>query len=266
MNISKDQLDGVTKDVQAYRLEGIFAKGGFRIHLLDVPGFGNAQMSELRVVDMIRMWIDKSAPFKNISHALYFESMIETRSTGYKARLSALLEKLVGPQNSRGVTIATTMWDQLKTDVEQQRAETRFHQLKEKHWKSLYDQGANLLQFHNTQVSAYNILRDTVADSRRISIFPGFIGTEPMKNIDAGVHLYHNLIQRLKVQHQLLRINVDEGRGLTMDEDAFGLLLKEKVNFEQGLGIIQLEQQYEEDQSQRAVRPMQAANDLAGLS
>ena len=49
--------------------------------------------------------------------------------------LIALFKELLGPRTAKSVTIVTTMWDELWTEAQRERAENRYKQLENEHWK-----------------------------------------------------------------------------------------------------------------------------------
>ncbi|KAF9033581.1 hypothetical protein BJ165DRAFT_1515202 [Panaeolus papilionaceus] len=245
LGISKDQLDGGTHEITAYKVLGL-ARVSSTIYLIDTPGFSNPNTSELKIVDMIRNWVDKSVTpigYGSLSYILYFERITDTRSTATKTKLASLLRELLGTKTARSVTLVTTRWDEVKSDAQRQRADCRFEILQSEHWKDILNQGAKIVKFQNTQASAFTILRDVLTKSPNSMEFAGFKRHIHLRDTTLGSFLQQNLAERIHAQVQRLNtINEDLQKESTVsDIELHFMLLKEKADIEKLLERLQEE-------------------------
>ncbi|PPQ70191.1 hypothetical protein CVT24_003907 [Panaeolus cyanescens] len=171
--ISKDQLEGYTQTVTSYKLVNAVYEhkhrshqGAMPIYLIDTPGFCDNKMSEMEIIEKVRMWMGKYgyvkrlffAPNAFIHHIIYLQPITDTRLSGHKKRLIEMFKLLIGgPEAGWHVTIATTMWDTIATWNEKgrARAESNFKQLSTEDYVT---QGTLLTRFTNTRSSSITIL------------------------------------------------------------------------------------------------------------
>lgn len=75
--------------------------------------------------------------FGTIAFILYFDRITDTRLPGSKRRLVSLFKQLIGDpkRTAKAVTLVTTMWDEVSTESQRERAQMRFMQLQSEHWK-----------------------------------------------------------------------------------------------------------------------------------
>lgn len=63
LDISKDQLAGVTQEVNAYQLKNAGYVAGpddhepWPVYLIDTPGFSDTKLSEMSIVQKIKKWM-----------------------------------------------------------------------------------------------------------------------------------------------------------------------------------------------------------------
>ncbi|PPQ69098.1 hypothetical protein CVT24_000142 [Panaeolus cyanescens] len=267
LGISKDQLEGVTQEVSAFKILGL-QRTWSDIYLIDVPGFADRKISEMRIVDMVRNWVDEHVSpigMGSISYIIYIDRITDTRVPGSKRKLMAMFKEILGPRTARSVTIVTSMWDEVWTDAQLRRAEDRFNQLQGEHWKvnltlivsqiytineihnafiqDLIEQGARIAKFDNTQESAFSILRDLVHHSTNSKEYAGFDRAKKIRATAAGMSIYQNLLERIEAQSQRLRtIEEDLKDELTIaNEELVMVLSKEKADVEADLELFKQE-------------------------
>lgn len=66
LGLSKNQLEGVTQEITAFKIIGL-QRVWSDIYLIDVPGFADRKISEMRIVDMIRNWVDKQLVIRKLN-------------------------------------------------------------------------------------------------------------------------------------------------------------------------------------------------------
>ncbi|KAF9039049.1 hypothetical protein BJ165DRAFT_362943 [Panaeolus papilionaceus] len=136
--------------------------------------------------------------FGTIAFILYFDRITDTRLPGSKRRLVSLFKQLIGDpkRTAKAVTLVTTMWDEVSTESQRERAQTRFMQLQSEHWKDLIDHGARVAKFTNTQDSAVEVLRKAI-DLINFQDWAAFDVHRPIRSRSFGPLFQQNLQERI---------------------------------------------------------------------
>ncbi|PPQ71319.1 hypothetical protein CVT24_012045 [Panaeolus cyanescens] len=236
MGISKDQLEGFTQEISIYRVVKTKNFIGFPMYVIDTPGFSDRKISELKIVKMIQDWM-RLHKRDNINRILYLDRITDIRMSGSKGRRLEMFKSLTGSRSAGLITFVTTMWNNLWKEDQIARADERFAQLKENHWKEFVDKGAAITKFQNTRESALQILDECMrSDSGSAFKFEferlQLENHKPLRETPYGPIVYQNLIERIAGLQQKLRLLEDDFG--SMDEEAKGneqlmtVLLKEK--------------------------------------
>ncbi|PPQ75354.1 hypothetical protein CVT24_013161 [Panaeolus cyanescens] len=165
LGIAGDQLESVTKEVQAYKLLNFKWKGK-DVCLIDTPGFLDNRISELAVIDKISRWIEKNAQCVGINRIFYFDRITDTRMTAGRKRSLSVLQAILKTGSDylepecRHVIHVTTMWNQISGSGHLTRAVRRFEELRisPELWNSAGLHYVSLARFNGSAFSAKAIL------------------------------------------------------------------------------------------------------------
>ncbi|KAK0648163.1 P-loop containing nucleoside triphosphate hydrolase protein [Cercophora newfieldiana] len=146
-----------TQDPQAVR----FILDGRRIALIDTPGFDDDKRSDVRILEDIAKWMADRGYLAThqLDGLILLHPVTAHRVGGTERKRTKLLEKILGRNAYKRIVIATTMWDQIKSEDDmKERIQGRTKDL----WKDLIDGGAKIVTHHNNQESARAIIRDII--------------------------------------------------------------------------------------------------------
>ncbi|KAF9037220.1 hypothetical protein BJ165DRAFT_1614746 [Panaeolus papilionaceus] len=201
LRISSNQLEGFTQAISVYMLINVNRNVHDEpIYLVDVPGFADTKISEMRIVSMLKDWM-KAAELDNVFRVLYFTPINNPRLPGSHRQVLHTFQALTGVDTSQSITVVTTMWDCVCNENGRKRAESNFNQLQDDIWKRYVDRGTKIHKFHNTHESALSIL-DKAFD--RISgpnfALVGMVDSRALHIRDTlfGSNIYNNLQQRVE--------------------------------------------------------------------
>ncbi|KAF9042417.1 P-loop containing nucleoside triphosphate hydrolase protein [Panaeolus papilionaceus] len=213
LKISKDQLAGFTQDVNSYHLKNVHFEHD-TISVIDTPGFSDKSISELEIMDKLKTWMSTNG-VRFIGFILYLCPITDTRVPGSKRRLIKMLERLLQDQDSRRVTIVTTMWDQLSPQA-RERSEQHFVQLQTDIWKEFVGRGAQIVKFTNNQQSALDVLRVSM------QLYPGWFHLHLARTERGGPCvpiLYGELLDRISSARQEWKtFRMDKARLITLPD------------------------------------------------
>ncbi|KAF9035515.1 hypothetical protein BJ165DRAFT_646174 [Panaeolus papilionaceus] len=143
LGISKDQLEGMTQEVQAYQLLNATWVNGENVYLIDTPGLADEKISEIRLFRLIREWM-KDKKIETVHRILYFDRITDIRMSSSRWRsIETLIQAIQGFDKTSGgdvntlaITHVTTMWDTVITENQRRKVEVRFNEVKEsiKEW------------------------------------------------------------------------------------------------------------------------------------
>ncbi|KAI6038343.1 P-loop containing nucleoside triphosphate hydrolase protein [Pisolithus marmoratus] len=133
---------------------------GFNVVLVDTPSFNDTNKSELKVLGMISDWVDNTyEPRRILAAILYFHCISENLMPAASPMKNLRLFQILCGKNAMSrVDLVTTMWDEVKDDV----GEERLKELEETHWKPMISRGSTMFKHLNTQDSAVQSLRSIV--------------------------------------------------------------------------------------------------------
>ncbi|KAF9034271.1 hypothetical protein BJ165DRAFT_1534099 [Panaeolus papilionaceus] len=131
LSISKDTLESVTQRVNCYRIVGLSNKEDNDYILMDSPGFLDTKLSESRITKMIATKLHglRQAAAAIVVIAFYFQPITDIRMGASKRDAIQLLKAFTGAFNAMGVTVITTMWNQVSTPKQIEDANRRFSDL-----------------------------------------------------------------------------------------------------------------------------------------
>ncbi|KAF9033353.1 hypothetical protein BJ165DRAFT_1534633 [Panaeolus papilionaceus] len=159
LDISKDSLESVTQKVVCYRVVNLM-QWMFPILLVDTPGFLDTKMSEGRITKMITETLDslhKSAASFDVL-ILYFQPITDIRMGGSKRDAVKLLRAFAESFGASGITVVTTMWNQISSPKKMEDANNRLSDLKNEIFVESDRFGINVTKFEFSHDSALSIL------------------------------------------------------------------------------------------------------------
>ncbi|KAF9037179.1 hypothetical protein BJ165DRAFT_1614735 [Panaeolus papilionaceus] len=200
LKISSNQLEGFTQSISLYKLINV-ERGVNQVYLIDVPGFADTKISEMRIVSMLKDWMKAvEQVLFYIYRVLYFTPVNNPRLPGSHRQVLRTFQALTGVRTAKSITIVTTMWDCVWNETGRKRAESNYNQLQEDIWKEYVDQGTVILKFHNTQESALSIV-DKAFNRYSGPNFAlvGMVVSDAthVRDTSFGTDLYNNLQQRI---------------------------------------------------------------------
>ncbi|KAG8942194.1 hypothetical protein FRC03_003535, partial [Tulasnella sp. 419] len=105
-------LESETKDVAL----ATFHHRGYRIFLIDTPGFDDTHNSDTAILKTIAGWLELAhRGGKRLNGLLYLHRITDIRVSGMSHRNMKLFNKLCGKESMKNVVLCTTMWN--KEDI-----------------------------------------------------------------------------------------------------------------------------------------------------
>ncbi|KAF9033369.1 hypothetical protein BJ165DRAFT_1567661 [Panaeolus papilionaceus] len=159
LDISKDSLESVTQDVVCYRVVSLTCSG-WNVILVDTPGFLDTKMSESRITKMITETLDglcQSAASVAVI-ILYFQPITDIRMGGSKRDAVKLLRAFAESFEAEGISVVTTMWNQISSPEKMEDANHRLSNLQKEIFVESDTLIINVTQFEFSHGSALSIL------------------------------------------------------------------------------------------------------------
>ncbi|PPQ72645.1 hypothetical protein CVT24_012646 [Panaeolus cyanescens] len=205
LGISKDQLEGFTQAVTAYKVENLlvdYLGKRYPVCLLDSPGFSDANISEFEVIEQVRKWLSDQG-LRYVNTILYFYPITDIRIPGSRRRTMEMLKSLIKREdrNEGTLTIVTTMWDKVWNEHVRKRAEANFVDIRDNLFKEMVRSGTGVVQFWNTQESALEIMSCSYKHYTKAvssALHDISIDTPLLRRTPYGAHLYSDLIGRIE--------------------------------------------------------------------
>lgn len=171
------ELESCTTTVQ---LSNPFVLDGYRITLIDTPGFDDLQLKDSDVLSMIAAHLAFAHKQGTVlAGVIYMHRISDNRMGGIAARNFRMFRHLCGDTSLQNVLIVTTMWNQ----VDQFLGEAREKELGSKNvfYKPALEKGAKLARHDGTEESGQSLLR-TLIQTRPQSL-------QIQRELDAGMNL-----------------------------------------------------------------------------
>ena len=127
--------------------------------MIDTPGFDDTELTDADVLGLIADFLHRTyAHDMFLTGVILLQPVTHNRVQGSEKRRTRLFEKVCGPNAFGNVVIATTMWSELRDELEGQ---SRVQQRKASNdfWGNMVDQGAKVVRHDNTKTSAINIVK-----------------------------------------------------------------------------------------------------------
>ncbi|KAF9032067.1 hypothetical protein BJ165DRAFT_1410984 [Panaeolus papilionaceus] len=222
LDISSHQLEGFTRSISLYQIKNMFSSPSIPIYLVDVPGFGDTKISEMRIVNMIKEWKEQTGA-RDLGRIFYLTPINCVRLPGSQRRMLKTFQSLTGIDSAKNVVFVSTMWDILWGESSTRRACSNFKQLEEdilQYFTHAVDQdyikgGSKLFKFENTLNSALTILDHASRgmDPNLFHIEATLESAQDLREAAFGANLYENLQSRvdtLRVQITTVQVELKE--------------------------------------------------------
>ncbi|KAI6025515.1 P-loop containing nucleoside triphosphate hydrolase protein [Pisolithus marmoratus] len=157
---------------------------GFGVVLVDTPGLEDMKPSDLDILKLISDWVsaEYQTPRPLLSAILYFHRISDNRMAGTPLKNLRFFEKLCGKNAMSNAILVTTMWDEVESEV----GDERLEELKDSYWKS------TTFECKDARGSPMNLLRQIVQRKKE---------EELMSEGEGKVHLQEE-ISNMKLELQ----------------------------------------------------------------
>ena len=127
--------------------------------MIDTTGFDDTELTDADVLRLIADFLHKTyAHDIFLTGVILLQPVTHNRVQGSEKRRTRLFEKVCGPNAFGNVVIATTMWSEVRDELEGQ---SRVQQRKASNdfWGNMVNHGAKVVRHDNTKTSAINIVK-----------------------------------------------------------------------------------------------------------
>ncbi|KAL4066064.1 P-loop containing nucleoside triphosphate hydrolase protein [Scleroderma yunnanense] len=122
---------------------------GSSVVLLDTPGFNHPEISDLKILQLITSWLNKTCKQGPLLSILYFHRITDNRMLWTPLKD---FQRLCRNKPISNIVLTTTMWDEVDEDF----GDERLKELRGNDWKTIF-------RYSNTQESAKEVLLQLMA-------------------------------------------------------------------------------------------------------
>jgi hypothetical protein len=170
-------------------------------HLIDTPGFDNPGRSECETPNEIAFLFTAADEFTiRFSGIIYIHPITDPRIQGTALRSLNILKTLCGPENYRGLVMATNRWDEI-TQNQKSNAQSRQLELsdKDRFWGDIKRAGGHVTTSSTSRDDALAILTHFINND--VTFRPAFqyqliIEQRPISDTDTGRLIYKAILDR----------------------------------------------------------------------
>jgi hypothetical protein len=228
-----------------------FLYKGFRVHMIDTPGFDDTNKSDTEILRDISDWLATSyrAGIK-LSGILYLYDISSPRFTGSAKRNLQMFQELCGEDAFPCLVFGTTFWDK----IEESRGERREKELQEHFWADMMKRGCHYIRHDDKRISAFKIL-DLMLSQRR-----SFTATIQKQLVDDKLDLHQTSagqalsvdFRKLETEHQATLQKLHEEFQLAMERS--DTTAAQKLASEQAKMLLQINEEKEAAKKLRVSR------------
>ncbi|KAJ3516326.1 hypothetical protein NLJ89_g1188 [Agrocybe chaxingu] len=167
-----DDIDSCTTAVCPVVIDpipGFPSLKGYRLVLVDTPGFDDTLVDDMKILRRIAAWLAASYRHKmTIGGVLYLQDISNKRFTGTARMNLEMFQRLCGDAALHKAVLATTNWGKSTSEYDQRHEE----EMRVHHWSSLLQEGAEVRRFLGSSASAWDILNAFIQradNSRRLN-------------------------------------------------------------------------------------------------
>jgi len=142
-----------------------FQRNGFRVHLIDTPGFDSIGSSDAALLQDVAVCLNNAyISGAQISGIIYLHPINSTRVQGSAMKCLRIIKKICGPEALSLILLGSTMWDKEDPEIAKRRQDelTRTADF----WGSMIEDGCKTFRFLNDQASAL-LACDYLIEQRR---------------------------------------------------------------------------------------------------
>ncbi|KAI6117054.1 P-loop containing nucleoside triphosphate hydrolase protein [Pisolithus croceorrhizus] len=183
-NVTKQEGKGVGHDLTSRTSEIKVTKcnvEGFSIVLVDTPGVDNINKSDMHILKLISDWL--TAEYRTcppvLSAILYFHRISDNRMAGTPLKNLRFFERLCGENATSKVTLVTTMWDEVDSEV----GKERLKELKKSYWQGMVSRGSTTFECEDPQGSPMKLLQQIVQRMKEQELRGGNEGNVLLQDI-----------------------------------------------------------------------------------
>ncbi|KAG8741176.1 hypothetical protein FRC10_003221 [Ceratobasidium sp. 414] len=180
----------------------VFNVDGRRVVLIDTPGFDDNEVSDVGTLKQIAAFMSETYGVgQRLTGIVYLHRISDNRMGGSSARTFNLFRRMCGTDTLKNVVIATNMWSNPPTEIEQRREE----QLRNDFFKPALDERARLVRRATPgQDSALDTIRLLLGQQPRATRIQQEMVDEqrPLVSTDAGQALEMQLLERVNRQER----------------------------------------------------------------
>jgi len=143
--------------------------GRYKITIFDTPGFDDTTKSDVEILRMVASFLETNyQQKKKLDGILYMQRMTDVRMGGISRRNFGMIRKLCGDDTLKNVAIILNMWDAVKAEI----AESRANELanEEIFFKDAIAKGARMLRHTSTVESASSILHQIISQNSPVAL------------------------------------------------------------------------------------------------
>ncbi|CAE6352818.1 unnamed protein product [Rhizoctonia solani] len=224
---------GLNSRTRTVQKSPTFQIDGRSVVLLDTPGFDDEEISDVGTLKQIAGYLSSNyGQGQILSGIIYLHRITDNRMGGANARTFNLFRKMCGTETLRNVIIATNMWSNPPTDVQ----EMREQQLQNNFFREALDGGARMFRRDaQGRESAHRILRQLVGQAPlplRIDV-ETVVEKKALHETDAGKAVEVRLLERINRQEEAIKEARRELEQAHLDEARNAANLQEEVEREQ---------------------------------
>ncbi|KDQ53012.1 hypothetical protein JAAARDRAFT_39726 [Jaapia argillacea MUCL 33604] len=177
-----------------------------RVVLVDTPGFDDTNKTDMDILNMIGIWLEKTYKKQvKLAGIIYLHRISDNRMSGSPHKNLRMFGKLCGDTAAHRVVLVSTMWD----TVDPGTAEKREVELRDNFWKGMLDNRASYARFHNTTDSSWEIVNTVVRskEAREVLLLQEELVDlqKRLNETEAGKALYTVLQKALSDQQETIR-------------------------------------------------------------
>ncbi|KAJ1304953.1 hypothetical protein OPQ81_006085 [Rhizoctonia solani] len=195
---------GLHSWTRAVQKSPAFRIDGRSVVLLDTPGFDDEEISDVGTLKQIAGYLSANyGQGQILSGIIYLHRITDNRMGGANARTFNLFRKMCGTQTLKNVIIATNMWSNPPTDIQERREQ----QLQTEFFRDALDGGARMVR-RNTQgrESAHRIIRQLIGQAPlplRIDVEIS-VEKKELHETEAGLAVEARLLDRVDRQQEAI--------------------------------------------------------------
>jgi hypothetical protein len=182
---------------------------GRKVVLIDTPGFDDDNRSDVQILEDIAKWMAEQGYLRThqLDGIILLHPITVHRVGGTERKRTKLLQTILGENAYKRIIIATTMWEQLNSDVDmKERLDGREKDL----WHELVSRGARIRQHANNCESAHKIIQEIINRSERYGKLEPLLQVELSRNpllveTTAGRTVKDQLMVDIKRTKELLK-------------------------------------------------------------